>query len=106
MGKRKNMAMASKKWTPAREYAWRCEQADIQQGTSKRLDAKNGYYRANKAERERKEPVYDEYTESVFEKCRTSGKKYIIHTSYSSRFSPSEKTGTVSDREFFKALYA
>ncbi len=104
MSKRKS-AMASKKWTPAKEYAWRCEQADLVQGTSKRLDAKKGYYRHN-TERERKEPVYDEYTESVFEKCRTSGKKYIIHTSYSSRFTPSEKTGTVSDREFFKALYA
>jgi hypothetical protein len=104
MGKRKS-AMASKKWTPAKEYAWRCEQADLVQGTSKRLDAKKGYYRHN-TERERKEPVYDEYTESVFEKSRATGKKYIIHTSYSSRFAPSEKTGTVSDREFFKALYA
>lgn len=106
MSKRKNTAMASKKWTPAREYAWRCEQASLQEGTTKRLDSKQGYYRHDNAKRDRKEPVYDEYTESVFEKCRTSGKKYIIHTSYSSRFSPSEKTGTVTDREFFKALYA
>lgn len=105
MSRRKNTAMASKKWTPAREYAWRCEQADIQQGTSKRLDSKKGYYRHG-VERDRKEPVYDEYTEATFEKCRQTGKKYIIHTSYSSRFAPSEKTGTVSDREFFKALYA
>lgn len=99
--------MASKKWTPAREYAWRCEQASLQEGTTKRLDSKQGYYRHGNAERDRKkEPVYDEYTESVFDKCRTSGKKYIIHTSYSSRFSPSEKTGTVTNKEFFKALYA
>lgn len=93
-----------KRWTKNDEYKWRCEQADLAQGKTKRLDAKKGYYRHN-AERERKEPVYDEYTESVLEKARASGKKYIIHTSYSTRFSPSEKTGTVSDREFFKALY-
>lgn len=104
MGKRKS-AMASKKWTPQKDYAWRCEQASLQEGTSKRLDSKQGYYRHN-AERDRKEPVYDEYTESILEKSRTTGKKYIIHTSYSSRFTPSEKTGTVTDREFFKALYA
>ena len=106
MGKRKNTAMASKKWTPAKDYTWRCEQASLQEGTTKRLDSKQGYYRHDKAERERKEPVYDEYTESVLEKSRTTGRKYIIHTSYSSRFSPSEKTGTITDREFFKALYA
>ena len=106
MSKRKNTAMASKKWTPAREYAWRCEQADIQQGTSKRLDSKKGYYRHDNSGRDRKEPVYDEYTEAVFEKARATGKKYIVRTSYSSRFTPSERTGTVSDKEFFKALYA
>lgn len=106
MSKRKNTAMASKKWTPARDYAWRCEQADIRQGTSKRLDSKRGYYRHDNTERDRKEPVYDEYTEAVFEKARATGKKYIVRTSYSSRFTPSEKTGTVSDKEFFKALYA
>ena len=43
MSKRKNTAMASKKWTPAREYAWRCEQASLQEGTTKRLDSKQGY---------------------------------------------------------------
>lgn len=106
MSKRKNTALASKRWTPKKDYAWRCEQADIQQGTSKRLDSKRGYYRHDNAERDRKEAVYDEYTESVLEKARTTGKKYIIHTSYSTRFTPSEKTGTVTDREFFKALYA
>lgn len=104
MGKRKS-AMASKKWTPAKEYVWRCEQADIQQGTSKRLDSKKGYYRHN-AERERKEPVYDEQTEKLFDKCRQTGCRIVVRTSYSSRFTPSEKTGTISDREFFKALYA
>lgn len=106
MGKKRNTAMASKKWTPAREYAWRCEQASLQEGTTKRLDSKQGYYRHDNSGRDRKEPVYDERTESVFEKARQTGKKYIIHTSYSSRFTPSERTGTVSDREFFKALYA
>lgn len=106
MSKRKNTAMASKKWTPAREYAWRCEQADIQQGTSKRLDSKRGYYRPGNGERERKEPVYDEYTEKLFDKCRQTGCRIVVRTSYSSRFTPSEKTGTVTDREFFKALYA
>lgn len=105
MGKR-NTAMASKKWTPAREYAWRCEQADIQQGTSKRLDSKRGYYRPGNGERERKEPVYDEYTEKLFDKCRQTGCRIVVRTSYSSRFAPSEKTGTVTDKEFFKALYA
>ena len=106
MSKRKNTAMASKKWTPAREYAWRCEQADIQQGTSKRLDSKRGYYRHDNKQDHKKEAVYDEYTESILEKSRATGKKYIIRTSYSSQFTPSERTGTVSDREFFKALYA
>lgn len=106
MSKRKNTAMASKKWTPQKDYSWRCEQANLQEGTTKRLDSKQGYYRSGNGERERKEPVYDEYTESVFEKSRATGKKYIIHTSYSSRFTPSEKTGTVTDKEFFKALYA
>lgn len=98
--------MASKKWTPAKEYAWRCEQADIQQGTSKRLDSKRGYYRPGNGEQNHKEAVYDEYTEKLFDKCRQTGCRIVVRTSYSSRFSPSEKTGTVSDREFFKALYA
>ena len=102
---RKNTAMASKKWTPKKDYAWRCEQASLQDGTTKRLDSKQGYYRRSATTWERKEPVYDEYTESVLEKSRETGKKYIIHTSYSSKFTPSEKTGTVTDREFFKALY-
>lgn len=106
MSKRKNTAMASKKWTPAKDYTWRCEQADLTQGTSKRLDSKQGYYRHDNKQDHKKEAVYDEYTESILEKSRTTGKKYIIHTSYSSRFTPSEKTGTVTDKEFFKALYA
>lgn len=85
-----------KKWTRSDEYRWKCEQADLAQGVSKRLDSKKGYYRAKPKEEKSK-------TE------KSSGvvliKKYY-RSSISTVFEHTEKTGTVTDREFFKALYA
>ena len=86
-----------KKWTKSDDYKWRCEQADLAQGVSKRLDSKKGYYRAEKS---KAKPKTDEKSNGV-----VLIKKYY-KSSISTVFERTEKTGTVSDREFFKALYA
>ncbi len=84
-----------KKWSKADEYRWRCEQADLAQGKTKRLDAKKGYYRAEKVEKPKAE--------------KSRGvvliRKYY-KSSISTVFTPTEKTGALSNTEFFKMLYA
>ena len=86
-----------KKRTKSDEYRWKCEQADLAQGVSKRLDSKKGYYRTGKSKAEKP-------------KTEKSNGVVLIKKYYKSSISPvferTEKTGNVSDREFFKALYA
>ena len=80
------------KWTKNDEYKWRCEQADLAQGKTKRLDAKKGYYRAEKSKAEKSKSV-------------VLIRKYY-KSSVSTVFTPTEKTGTLSNTDFFKMLYA
>lgn len=86
-----------KKWTKSDEYRWKCEQADLAQGVSKRLDSKKGYYRAEKSKAEKPKAEKSKGVVLI--------KKYY-KSSISTVFEHTEKTGTVTDREFFKALYA
>lgn len=83
-----------KRWTKSDEYRWRCEQADLAQGKTKRLDAKKGYYRAENAEKPKAE--------------KSRGvvliRKYY-KSSISTVFTPSDKP-RLSDRDFFKLLNA
>lgn len=89
-----------KRWTKGAEYKWRCEQADLAQGKTKRLDAKKGYYRAEKTEKPKAEKSKAEKSKAV-----VLIKKYY-KSSISTVFEPSEKTGALSNTEFFKMLYA
>lgn len=88
-----------KKWSKADEYRWRCEQADLAQGKTKRLDAKKGYYRAEKAEKPKAEKPKAERTKSV-----VLIRKYY-KSSITTVFEPSNKP-RLSDKEFFKLLNA
>lgn len=87
-----------KRWTKADEYRWKCEQADLVKGETKRLDSKKGYYRAEK------EPAVKPKKEEKSKGVVLIRKYY--RSSITTVFSPSEKTGTLTNREFFKALYA
>ena len=89
-----------KKWTKNDEYIWLCEQADLAQGKTKRLDAKKGYYRAENAEKPKAEKPKAEKSKSV-----VLIRKYY-KSSVSTVFTPTEKTGTLSNTDFFKMLYA
>lgn len=86
-----------KKWTKSDEYRWKCEQADLAQGVSKRLDSKKGYYRAEQPKAEKSKTEKSNGVVLI--------KKYY-RSSISTVFERTEKTGTITDREFFKALYA
>lgn len=88
-----------KKWTKNDEYKWRCEQADLAQGKTKRLDAKKGYYRAEKVEKPKAEKAKAEKSKAV-----VLIRKYY-KSSISTVFEPTDKP-RLSDKEFFKALYA
>lgn len=86
-----------KRWTKADEYRWKCEQADLRKGETKRLDSKKGYYRTEKGKAVKPK---EEKSKGV-----VLIRKYY-RSSITTEFSPSEKTGTLTDREFFKVLYA
>lgn len=86
-----------KRWTKADEYRRKCEQADLRKGETKRLDSKKGYYRTEKGKAVKPK---EEKSKGV-----VLIRKYY-RSSITTEFSPSEKTGTLTDREFFKALYA
>ena len=88
-----------KRWTKSDEYRWRCEQADLAQGKTKRLDAKKGYYRAEKAEKPKAEKPKAEKSRGV-----VLIRKYY-KSSISTVFTPSDKP-RLSDRDFFKLLNA
>lgn len=88
-----------KKWTKNDEYKWRCEQADLAQGKTKRLDAKKGYYRAEKVEKPKAEKQKAEKSRGV-----VLIRKYY-KSSISTVFTPSDKP-RLSDRDFFKLLNA
>ena len=88
-----------KTWTKADEYRWRCEQADLAQGKTNRLDAKQGYYRAEKPEKPKVEKAKAEKSKAV-----VLIRKYY-KSSISTVFEPTNKP-RLSDKEFFKALYA
>lgn len=87
-----------KRWTKNDEYRWKCDQADLAQGKTKRLDAKKGYYRAEKVEKVK--------TEKPAEKSKAVVliKKYY-KSSISTVFTPTDKP-RLSDKEFFKLLNA
>ena len=87
-----------KTWTRADEYLWRCEQADLAQGKTKRLDAKRGYYRAENEKPKAEKPKAEKSKGVVLIK------KYY-KSSISTVFEPSDKP-RLSDRDFFKMLYA
>ena len=87
-----------KTWTRADEYRWRCEQADLAQGKTKRLDAKRGYYRAENEKPKAEKPKAEKSKGVVLIK------KYY-KSSISTVFEPSDKP-RLSDRDFFKMLYA
>lgn len=90
-----------KKWTKNDEYKWRCEQADLAQGKTRRLDAKKGYYRHNaeNAEKSKVEKPKAEKSRGV-----VLVRKYY-KSSISTVFTPSDKP-RLSDRDFFKLLNA
>nr|DAQ20460.1 MAG TPA: hypothetical protein [Caudoviricetes sp.] len=87
-----------KKWSRADEYRWRCEQADLAQGKTKRLDAKKGYYRAENEKPKTEKPKAEKSKGVVLIR------KYY-KSSISTVFEPSDKP-RLSDRDFFKMLYA
>lgn len=87
-----------KTWTRADEYRWRCEQADLAQGKTKRLDAKRGYYRAENEKPKAEKPKAEKSKGVVLIR------KYY-KSSISTVFEPSDKP-RLSDRDFFKMLYA
>lgn len=86
-----------KKWSKSDEYRWKCEQADLTQDKTKRLDSKKGYYRAEKPKAEKPKAEKSRGVVLI--------KKYY-KSSISTVFTPTEKTGTLSNTDFFKALYA
>lgn len=86
MATRQNSVLASKKWTPAKAYKWAEEQAQ-------KAPAHVGYY----------SPLPEGRENSSFS-VRKSWEK--INTTFHTSFSPTEKTGTLSRREFFKKLAA
>ena len=88
-----------KRWTKSDEYKWKCEQADLAQGKTKRLDAKKGYYRAEKVEKPKAEKQKVEKSRGV-----VLIRKYY-KSSISTVFTPSDKP-RLSDRDFFKLLNA
>nr|DAO33167.1 MAG TPA: hypothetical protein [Caudoviricetes sp.] len=87
-----------KRWTRNDEYKWRCEQADLAQGKTKRLDAKKGYYRAENEKPKAEKPKAEKSKGVVLIK------KYY-KSSISTVFTPTDKP-RLSDKDFFKMLYA
>ncbi len=87
-----------KRWTRGDEYRWKCEQADLAQGKTKRLDAKKGYYRAE-TEKPKAEKAKPEKSKGV-----VLIRKYY-KSSISTVFEPSDKP-RLSDRDFFRLLNA
>lgn len=84
MATRKNSIMASKKWTPAKAYAWAEKEAQ-------KTPAHVGYYAPLPEERE---------SNSV----RKSWEK--INTTFHTSFTPNKNTGKLSRKEFFAKLAA
>lgn len=87
-----------KRWTKSDEYRWKCEQADLAQGKTKRLDAKKGYYRAEKVEKPKAEKPAEKSRGVVLIR------KYY-KSSISTVFTPTDKP-RLSDRDFFRLLNA